>query len=76
MTGLSGPSSPNEPAELSDRELEVLRLLSTHLSGPEIAGELYVSINTLKTHTKTIYRKLGVNKRTEAVIKAEAIGLI
>ena len=63
-------------ADLSDRELDVLRLLATHLSGPEIATELYVSTNTLKSHTRSIYRKLGVGKRSEAVSKARATGLI
>ena len=44
---------------LSERELEVLRLLGTELSGPEIADRLSVSLNTVRTHTKNIYGKLG-----------------
>ena len=48
---------------LSDRELEVLRLLKTELNGPKIAEELLVSLNTMRTHTKNIYTKLGVNSR-------------
>jgi LuxR family transcriptional regulator, maltose regulon positive regulatory protein len=52
---------------LSERELEVLRLLSSDLDGPDIARELTVSLNTLRTHTKSIYAKLGVNSRRAAV---------
>ena len=52
---------------LSERELDVLRLLRTDLSGPDIARELMVSLNTLRTHTKNIYTKLGVNNRRAAV---------
>ena len=55
---------------LSDREVEVLRLLDTDLDGPEIARELVVSVNTLRTHTKNIYAKLGVNSRRAAVSRA------
>ena len=61
---------------LSERELEVLRLLRSELSGPEIAGRLVVSVNTLRTHTKNIYSKLGVNNRRAAVRRAEQLGLI
>ena len=53
--------------ELSSRELDVLRLLRSDLSGPDIARELVVSLNTVRTHTKNIYIKLGVNNRREAV---------
>lgn len=62
--------------ELSDRELEVLRLLATALSGPEIADQLYVSVNTLRTHTKHIFTKLGVNTRRAAVQRASDLGLL
>src|SRR5581483_10926511 len=55
---------------LSEREHEVLRLLATELSGPEIAGELFVSVNTLRTHTKHIFQKLDVNTRRAAVRRA------
>jgi LuxR family maltose regulon positive regulatory protein len=61
---------------LSDRELHVLRLMATELSGPQIAGELYVTVNTLRTHTKHIFAKLEVNSRPAAVRRAEALGLI
>ena len=60
---------------LSERELDVLRYLRSDLSGPEIARELHVSLNTLRTHTKSIYSKLGVNSRREAVTRAAALGL-
>src|SRR5438270_3071465 len=60
---------------LSERELEVLRLLGTDLNGPEIARELVVSLNTLHTHTKNIYSKLGVNTRRAAVSRAEELDL-
>jgi LuxR family maltose regulon positive regulatory protein len=60
---------------LSARELDVLRLLRTDLSGPEIARELMVSLNTLRTHTKNIYDKLGVTNRRAAVHRAEALDL-
>ena len=60
---------------LSERELEVLRLLGTEMSGPEIAGELVVSLNTFRTHTKNIFNKLGVNNRRAAVRRAEELNL-
>jgi LuxR family maltose regulon positive regulatory protein len=60
---------------LSERELEVLRLLRTELSGPEIARQLVVSLNTLNTHTRNIYSKLGVNNRRAAVRRAEELNL-
>ncbi len=63
------------PDPLSDRELDVLRLLKTDLTGPEIARELMVSLNTMRTHTKNIYSKLGVNSRRTAVRRAEELNL-
>ena len=60
---------------LSEREREVLRLLRTDLSGPDIARELIVSLNTLRTHTKNIYSKLEVNNRRAAVRRAEELDL-
>ena len=62
--------------ELSEREREVLRLLATELSGPEIAGHLYISVNTLRTHTKHIFSKLDVNTRRAAVRRATDLGLL
>jgi LuxR family maltose regulon positive regulatory protein len=61
--------------QLTSRELEVLRLLRGDLSGPEIARELLVSLNTLRTHTRNIYTKLGVTNRREAVRRAAELGL-
>src|ERR1022692_4392759 len=61
---------------LSDRELEVLRLLASELSGPLIARELMVSLNTMRTHTKNIYMKLGVNTRRAAVRRAQELSLL
>jgi LuxR family maltose regulon positive regulatory protein len=61
---------------LSERELEVLHLLRTSLSQPEIADRLYVSINTIRSHVKHIYGKLGVHSRTAAVERAEELGLL
>jgi LuxR family transcriptional regulator, maltose regulon positive regulatory protein len=61
---------------LSKRELEVLRLLRSELSGPEIAQQLIVSLYTLRTHTNNIFKKLGVNNRRAAVRRAEELELL
>jgi LuxR family maltose regulon positive regulatory protein len=61
---------------LSERELDVLRLLESELDGPAIARELTVSLNTMRTHTKSIYAKLGVTSRRAAVRRAEELGLL
>ncbi len=61
--------------ELTERELAVLRYLPSRLSQREIASELYVSLNTVKTHCKAIYRKLGVDGRKAAVHAARQLGL-
>ncbi len=61
--------------ELSSREQDVLRLLRSDLSGPEIAAELVVSINTVRTHTKNIFMKLGVTSRRAALRRADELGL-
>jgi len=60
---------------LSERELHVLRRLRSDLSGPDIARDLTVSLNTIRTHTKSIYAKLGVNSRRAAVRRAEELDL-
>ena len=70
----SGPGALVDP--LSDRELDVLRLLASELNGPEIARHLVVSLNTVRTHTKNIYAKLGVGSRRAAVRRAEELGLL
>ena len=69
-----GPHLPVEP--LSDTELRVLRYLPTNLTGPEIAGELYVSFNTVKTHVRNLYAKLGTHDRAETVTRARDLGLL
>ena len=63
------------PEPLSERELTVLRLLDSELSGPELAARLFISVNTLKTHLKRIYEKLGARSRYEAVVRAQELGL-
>jgi LuxR family maltose regulon positive regulatory protein len=70
----AAPRAPLEP--LSDSELRVLRYLPTRLTGPEIARELYVSQNTVKTHLRNLYAKLGTHRRIEAIERARALGLI
>ena len=61
---------------LSQRELDVLQLLGSDLGGPDIARELVLSLNTVRTHTKNIYAKLGVNSRRAAVRRAEELDLM
>lgn len=62
--------------DLSARELEVLLNITHGLSNQEIADKLFVSLNTIKTHTGNIYSKLGVKSRTQAVSKAKSLNLI
>jgi LuxR family maltose regulon positive regulatory protein len=71
-------SSASQPLiePLSERELEVLRLFKTELSGPEIADKLVIALSTVRTHTKGIYSKLNVNSRRAAVMRAEELNLI
>ena len=64
------------PEELSERELAVLRLLPTELSQREIGDALYVSLNTVKSHTRRIFAKLGVSGREDAVRRARELGLL
>ena len=61
---------------LTDSEARVLRFLPTHLTAHEIADELFVSANTVSTHTRHLYAKLGVHSRREAVDRARALGLL
>jgi LuxR family maltose regulon positive regulatory protein len=70
----AGSPPPLEP--LSDSEIRVLRYLPTHLSAPQIASELYVSHNTVRTHMRHLYAKLGAHRRLEAVERARALGLL
>ena len=70
------PGEPPRPgALLTQSETRVLRYLPTHMSAPEIAAELYLSPNTVKTHLRHVYQKLGTHSRHEAVQRAWAIGL-
>ncbi|HEX5947840.1 MAG TPA: LuxR C-terminal-related transcriptional regulator [Acidimicrobiales bacterium] len=90
LLGLGSPSGTPAPGRaaarspgtldlvepLSERELSVLRYLPSRLSNREIGAELFVSLNTVKSHLKTIYRKLDVERREEAVRRARQLGLI
>nr|WP_245358962.1 LuxR C-terminal-related transcriptional regulator [Kribbella aluminosa] len=74
---VSRPAAPQNLLDpLSDRELDVLRLLTSELDGPSIARELVVSLNTVRTHTKHIYTKLGVNNRRAAIRRGHQLGLL
>ena len=75
QTGDHRPVSHGLIEPLSERELDVLRLLGTDLDGPDIARELVVSLSTVRTHTQNIYAKLGVNNRRAAVRRAEELNL-
>lgn len=66
----------NQEIILSEREFEVLKMLDSELSGPEIAASLYISINTLRTHTKSIYSKLETKTRRATIIRAKSLNLI
>jgi len=72
------PPAGRTPVEepLSSSELRVLRYLPTNLTGPEIASELSVSHNTIKTHMRNVYSKLGTHRRAEAVARARDLGLL
>ena len=73
------PGPPGAPAlteAMSERELEVLDLMAVGLSNPEIAERLVLSVNTIKVHVRNIYGKLEVNNRTQAIRKAQHMGLI
>jgi LuxR family maltose regulon positive regulatory protein len=74
----SSATSTSQPLiePLSQRELEILRLFRTELSGPEIADQLVIALSTVRTHTKGIYGKLNVTSRREAVKRASELGLI
>jgi LuxR family maltose regulon positive regulatory protein len=68
------PTGPGEP--LTERELTVLRYLQSILSNVEIASELSLSVNTVKTHVRNIYRKLDATRRRDAVRRARELHLI
>jgi LuxR family maltose regulon positive regulatory protein len=69
-------ASESLPEPLTESETRVLRLLATDLSKQEIGNELYVSVNTVKTHVKHVYAKLDVRTRRQAVQRARALGLL
>jgi LuxR family maltose regulon positive regulatory protein len=75
-TGAGTPAAGDLVEPLSARERDVLRLLATDLSGPDIARELIVSLSTVRTHTNRIFAKLGVNNRRAAVRRAGELGLL
>jgi LuxR family maltose regulon positive regulatory protein len=83
LTDLDHGSRTGRPAvdtqllhPLTEREEAVLRYLPTLLSNAEIAAELYVSINTVKAHVKSIYRKLGTARRKDAVLRGRELRLL
>ena len=80
LSSASTPSTergrPPQPEELSPSELRVLRFMPTNLTRPEIAQELYVSINTVNTHIRNIYSKLGAHDRSSAVERARELRLL
>ncbi len=61
---------------LTEREIQILQLIAAGLTNPEIATRLFLSLHTVKTHTRNIYGKLGVHTRTEAVAKARGLGIL
>jgi LuxR family maltose regulon positive regulatory protein len=72
------PAAGSAPApdRLSEREVEVLRLLATSLTGPEISRQLFMTINTFRTHTRHIFTKLDVSTRRAAVARAAELDLL
>ena len=76
----TGPFKPNDQVRstlgISDREFEVLELLAAGRSNKEIASQLSVSPNTVKTHLAKLYSKLEVTRRTEAILKARELGML
>jgi len=77
-TRLSKQHGPNTPgaSSLTAAELRILPLLATHLSGPEIAAELFLSPNTIKSQQMSLYRKLGVASRSQAIARSREAGLL
>ena len=80
LQGRSVPSADGqrgpEVEELSPSELRVLRFLPTNLTRPDIARELYVSVNTINTHIRSIYSKLGARDRSSAVRRARELRVL
>jgi len=73
-----GPQGPETGLveTLSEREVEVLEYIAAGLTNREIAERLYLSLNTVKVHTRNLYGKLGVNSRTQAVARARELGIL
>src|SRR5699024_7978682 len=71
LTGLPKPG-----LALTEREVEILQLLSQGLTRAEMADEMFISVNTLKTHLKSVYRKLKVSTASDAVLDAQRRGLL
>ena len=69
-------AAANLPEPLTERELEVLRLIDLGLTNQAIAGRLVISLGTVKSHTANLFGKLGVNSRTQATARARALGLL
>ena len=80
LSGQTPAARPEDVAPLqeplSESELRVLRYLPTNLPAPEIAAELFVSLNTIRTHMRNVYAKLGVHSRADAVTRARELGLL
>ena len=80
LSGHTPAARPTDAAPLqeplSKSELRVLRYLPTNLPAPEIAAELFVSLNTIRTHLRNVYAKLGVHSRADAVERARELGLL
>lgn len=80
MQGRLRPGVGEAPLEglepLSERERDVLRLIAEGLSNQDIGDRLFLALNTVKAHTRSIYAKLGVNSRTQAIVRARALGVI
>jgi LuxR family transcriptional regulator, maltose regulon positive regulatory protein len=75
LSGVRGPAPPGASA-LTAAELRLLPMLSTHLSMPEIAGEMFLSRNTIKSQANSIYCKLGASSRSQAVTRSRELGLL
>jgi LuxR family maltose regulon positive regulatory protein len=71
---LPRPTALTEP--LSERELEIVQLIAEGLTNPEIAARLFLSLNTVKVHTRNIYGKLNVHSRTQAIARSQELGLL
>jgi DNA-binding NarL/FixJ family response regulator len=76
MDHLKPPTQPENTSHLSQRELEVLKLIVEGKSNPEIAKVLYLSPNTIKTHVRGIMNKLSVDDRVQAAVVALRSGLV